>query len=164
MRELDRAACEFHYRESVFKKNKDWIVYETDLVLTPAPREELRATAGHIVETRNQKFPPEMKCAGSIFKNLILAELPTGVAAQVPSEIVREGKIPAAWFLERSGAKGLARGGVQVASYHANLVYNTGSGNARDLRELIADLKARVRARFGLDLEEEVQYVGFPAT
>lgn len=161
VRELDRAACEFHYRESVFKKNKDWIVYEAELLLTPARREELRATANQIVETRNRKFPPEMKCAGSIFKNLILAELPGAVAAQVPDEVVREGKIPAAWFLERSGAKGLARGGIQVASYHANLVYNTGSGNARDLRGLIAELKARVRARFGLELEEEVQYVGF---
>jgi UDP-N-acetylenolpyruvoylglucosamine reductase len=41
------------------------------------------------------------------------------------------------------------------------LIYNDGSGTARELRELIGDLKARVLARFGLELEEEVQYIGF---
>ena len=102
-----------------------------------------------------------MKCAGSIFKNLILAELPPAVAAQVPERVVREGKVPAAWFLEQAGACSLARGEMRVADYHANLIYNAGGGTARELRELIAELKARVGARFGLDLEEEVQYVGF---
>jgi len=47
-----------------------------------------------------------------------------------------------------------------VADYHANLIYNAGSGTAADLCALIRDLKARVRSRFGFDLEEEVQYVG----
>jgi UDP-N-acetylmuramate dehydrogenase len=102
-----------------------------------------------------------MKCAGSIFKNLILAELAPAVAAQVPERVVREGKVPAAWFLEQAGARGLARGEMRVADYHANLIYNAGGGTARELRELIADLKGRVAARFGFELEEEVQYVGF---
>jgi UDP-N-acetylmuramate dehydrogenase len=161
VRDIANAACDFRYRESVFKRDKASVILEVKLDLTPAPREELRATAERIVTARNEKFPPEMKCAGSIFKNLIVAELPGAVAAQVPKEVVREGKIPAAWFLEQCGAKGLARGGVRVASYHANLIYNDGSGTARELRELIGDLKSRVRARFGLELEEEVQYVGF---
>jgi UDP-N-acetylmuramate dehydrogenase len=58
------------------------------------------------------------------------------------------------------GAKGMRLGGVRVADYHANLIYNDGGGTARDLCALIIDLKSRVRAQFGLDLEEEVQYVG----
>jgi UDP-N-acetylmuramate dehydrogenase len=164
VRDIDNAACDFRYRESIFKRNKAWIILEVTLALAPASREELRATAGRIVTARNEKFPPEMKCAGSIFKNLLLAGLPGAVAARVPDEAVREGKIPAAWFLEQSGAKGLVRGGMHVASYHANLIYNDGSGTARELRELVGDLKARVQARFGLDLEEEVQYVGFNST
>ena len=53
-------------------------------------------------------------------------------------------------------------GGVRVADYHANLIYNDGGGTARQLRALIDELKSRVRARFGLELEEEVQYLGFP--
>jgi UDP-N-acetylmuramate dehydrogenase len=54
------------------------------------------------------------------------------------------------------------RGDIHVATYHANLLYNAGAGTAADLRALIADLKARVEREFGITLEEEVQYVGFP--
>jgi len=153
--------CDFHYRDSVFKSHKDWIIFSAQLALAPADADELRRTATEIVTVRNQKFPPTMKCAGSVFKNLILAELPPAIAAQVPERVVREGKIPAAYFLEQAGSKGQSRGDIHVADYHANLIYNAGAGTARELRELIEALKAQVRARFGLELEEEVQYVGF---
>ncbi len=161
VRVIGGAECEFHYRESVFKRHKDWIIFSARLALTPAGAVELRRAADEIVAARNQKFPPAMKCAGSVFKNLIFAELPAQAAAQVPERVIREGKVPAAYFLEQAGAKGQARGDIRVADYHANLIYNAGGGTARDLCALIADLKDQVRARFGLELEEEVQYVGF---
>ena len=75
--------------------------------------------------------------------------------------MIREGKIPSAYFLEEVGAKGMRNGDIHVADYHANLVYNAGNGSAREVREVIGDLKARVERRFGIRLEEEVQYVGF---
>jgi UDP-N-acetylmuramate dehydrogenase len=153
--------CEFHYRESVFKRHKQWIIFSTQLVLDPGDAAELRKTADGILAVRNEKFPVTMKCAGSIFKNLLLHDLPAAVAAEVPEKVVREGKIPAAWFLEQVGAKGLVRGDIHVANYHANLIYNAGGGTAADLRAVIQELKARVRARFGIEIEEEVQYVGW---
>ena len=162
VREFANAECEFAYRESVFKRYKDWIIFSAELALEPADAAELRRTAEEIVAVRNQKFPPTMKCAGSVFKNLIFSELPESAASAVPERVVREGKVPAAFFLEQAGAKGQSRGDIHVADYHANLIYNGGAGTARDLRALIADLKERVRARFGLEIEEEVQYVGFP--
>jgi len=152
--------CRFHYRESIFKRHKDWIIFSTELLLEPADAGRLRETAAGIRNVRNEKFPVTMKCAGSIFKNLLLEDLPPAVAAEVPASAVREGKVPAAWFLEQVGAKGVQRGDMHVAGYHANLIYNAGAGTAADLCAIIQDLKARVRARFGMDLEEEVQYVG----
>ena len=101
-----------------------------------------------------------MKCAGSIFKNFLFAELPGSVAAQVPRTSIIEGKVPSAWFLEQVGAKGMREGGILVADYHANLIYNAGDGTARELRSVIGELKRRVRDRFGIEVEEEVQYVG----
>jgi len=133
------------------------------LILEAADSDALRRRADDILKIRNEKFPPTMKCAGSIFKNFLLAELPGEVAAQVPVTAIREGKVPAAYFLEQVGAKGMMRGDIHVAGYHANLIYNAGSGTARDLCDLIDDLKARVRERFGMEVEEEVQYVGFPS-
>jgi len=162
VRVFDNAACEFHYRESVFKRHKDWIIFSTELVMDRADAAELRRISNDIVQLRNEKFPVTMKCAGSIFKNLLVADLPDGLAERVPARVIREGKVPAAYFLEEVGAKGMTRGDIHVASYHANLIYNGGAGTAADLRAVIAELKARVQQKFELTLEEEVQYVGFP--
>ena len=160
VRVFSNEECEFHYRESIFKRHKDWIIFSAELRLDPADAVELRKIADDILKVRNEKVPVTMKCAGSIFKNLLWKDLPTGVAAEVPSRAVREGKVPAAWFLEQVGAKGTRRGDIHVANYHANLIYNAGAGTAVDLCGVIGDLKARVRERFGIELEEEVQYVG----
>jgi UDP-N-acetylmuramate dehydrogenase len=159
VQEISNAACEFRYRESIFKARKDWIVLSATLRLDPADPGELRATAQGILKIRNEKYPPTMRCAGSIFKNLLFEQLAEAVRAQVPAKVVREGKVPSAYFLEQAGAKGMVCGGVRVADYHANLIYNAGGGTARQVRELITELKRRVRERFGLELEEEVQYV-----
>ncbi len=161
LRVFTNAECEFRYRESRFKAHKDWVILSVTLDLLPGDPRELAKISAEILAIRNQKFPPSMKCAGSIFKNFLLAELPARVAAEVPPAVIREGKVPAAYFLEQAGAKGMRRGGIAVASYHANLVYNDGSGSAAELVTLIAELKQRVRERFGLELEEEVQYLGF---
>ena len=160
IRRFDNACCRFHYRESIFKKHKEWIILHTDLELTPADAATLRAAADRINTIRNAKYPPTMKCAGSIFKNFLLADLPSDVAAQVPKTSVIEGKVPSAWFLEQVGAKGMREGGIHVADYHANLIYNAGGGTARDLGKVVGELKRRVRDRFGIDVQEEVQYIG----
>jgi UDP-N-acetylmuramate dehydrogenase len=160
VRVFGNAECEFQYRESVFKRHKEWIIFSTELLLEPAAAAELRQAADDILKVRNAKFPVTMKCAGSIFKNLLRDELAAEVAGAVPDNVVREGKIPAAWFLEQVGAKGMVRGDIHVADYHANLIYNAGGGTAADLCAVIRDLKSRVQERFGLELEEEVQYVG----
>jgi len=161
IRLFDNEQCQFLYRESIFKKHKEWIIFSTELRLETAAPAELQRISADILAVRNEKFPVTMKCAGSIFKNLLLRELPPHVAAEVPVTAVREGKVPAAWFLEQVGAKGMQRGEIHVAAYHANLIYNSGAGTAADLVALIRELKERVHARFGIEIEEEVQYVGF---
>lgn len=161
IREIPASECAFRYRDSTFKDNKGWIVLSTELALNYGDAAELRSKADGILAIRNEKYPPAMKCAGSIFKNLIYAELPEHVQTEVDSKVIREGKVPSAWFLDQVGAKGIRNGGIHVADYHANLIYNAGDGTAEQVREVIDDLKCRVRARFRFDIEEEVQYVGF---
>jgi UDP-N-acetylmuramate dehydrogenase len=161
VRSFGNAECEFHYRESIFKRHKDWIVFSAELDMDVASSAELRQTADDIFKIRLEKYPATMRCAGSIFKNLILAELAPAVQKQVPERVIREGKVPSAYFLEQVGAKGMENGDIRVADYHANLIYNAGQGTARQVCEIISDLKSRVERQFGLTLEEEVQYVGF---
>ena len=161
IREFNNEECQFHYRESTFKQNKQWIIVSCDLAMTPAEEVELQQKSAEILAVRNAKYPPDMKCAGSIFKNFLYAELPPRVAEQLPAAVVREGKVPSAYFLEQAGARGIRIGDIQVATYHANLIYNDGNGTATDLLRVIDEVKTKVREKFGLELEEEVQYVGF---
>jgi len=160
LRSFSNTECRFEYRESIFKQNKDWMILRARFELLPGDAIGLRQRADEIMRIRDTKFPPTMKCAGSIFKNLMVANLPEKAAAQIPPEAIREGKVASAFFLERAGAKGMRRGGIEVASYHANLIYNTGGGTAADLRDLIVELRERVHGMFAVELEEEVQYLG----
>ncbi|HZS56480.1 MAG TPA: UDP-N-acetylmuramate dehydrogenase [Bryobacteraceae bacterium] len=159
--EFNNSECQFHYRESIFKEQKDWVVLSTELKFHEGNTAELAKIAADIRTIRDAKYPPSMKCAGSIFKNIFFAELPPAVQSQVPANVVREGKVPSAWFLEQVQAKGMRRGDIKVADYHANLIYNDGNGTAADLIVIIEELKRRVREHFGFELEEEVQFVGF---
>jgi UDP-N-acetylmuramate dehydrogenase len=159
VREIGNTECEFEYRESVFKRHKHWVVLSASLRLEPAEPAELASIAAGILKIRNEKYPPSMRCAGSIFKNLMFREIPEPLRSQVPPAVIREGKVAAAYFVEQTGAKGMTDGDLRVADYHANLIYNTGSASATRLRALIATLKSRVREQFGLELEEEVQFL-----
>jgi UDP-N-acetylmuramate dehydrogenase len=153
--------CRFRYRDSIFKRNKPWIILSALLELEGGDAAELINKSAEILSIRNRKYPPTMKCAGSIFKNLLLMELPENVRSAVPERTIIEGKVPAAWFLEQVGAKGMTNGDIRVADYHANLIYNENRGTAAQLREVIGELKRRVTERYGFVLEEEVQYIGF---
>ncbi len=161
IREVANADCGFAYRSSGFKAHKDWILLAARMRLASGNPSEVRNTAAEILATRNEKFPPTLKCAGSIFKNLLVAQLSEKTLGRVPAPLIRGGKVPSAWFLEQIGSKGMCEGGIEVASYHANLIFNTGSGRAAEVCLLIDRLKSLVFSEFGLMLEEEVQYVGF---
>jgi UDP-N-acetylmuramate dehydrogenase len=162
VREFTNAECRFRYRDSIFKSHKQWIVLSATLEMETGDAAALAKTSDGILTTRNRKYPPTMRCAGSIFKNFLLSELPPHVVSEIPPTVIIEGKVPSAWFLEQVGAKGMKQGGIEVADYHANLIYNAGGGTARDLVRIVSELKDRVRQRWAIPLEDEVQYIGFP--
>lgn len=160
VRSIGQNECQFEYRESVFKRNKDWLIVGARLRLPHGDAGALRSRAAEIQRIRDSKFPPTMACAGSIFKNLHMKDLPAQAAAVVPERAVRAGKVASAFFLEQVGAKGMRDGGIEIASYHANLLYNRGGGTATEIHRIVNELKDRVRKRYGIVLEEEVQYLG----
>lgn len=166
VRTASRQECEFRYRGSFFKQARlagsPVLLLDAELHFEPGDAAALQARAAEILATRNAKFPPEMRCAGSIFKNLIVADLPPAARDALPASAIKGGKAPAAWFLDQVGARGLSHGGIRVTAHHANTLYHAENGTTADFLALVAELKARVRARFGLALEEEVQYLGLP--
>jgi UDP-N-acetylenolpyruvoylglucosamine reductase len=70
------------------------------------------------------------------------------------------GAIPAGKLIDELGLKGTRVGGAMVSEEHGNFIVNTGAASARDVLELIALLKARVRDERGLELETEVEIIG----
>src|SRR5579885_59293 len=106
VREFGRVQCLFAYRDSAFKHCKNWIILSVTLQMEAADPAALRSLANGILKIRNEKYPPSMRCAGSIFKNLLLAELPESARARIPAQVIREGKVPAPSFLAKAEPKG----------------------------------------------------------
>jgi UDP-N-acetylmuramate dehydrogenase len=53
-------------------------------------------------------------------------------------------------------------GAAQVSEKHCNFLINTGEASAADIEGLGEDVRARVKAKFGIELEWEIRRVGIP--
>ncbi|MDN5279733.1 MAG: UDP-N-acetylmuramate dehydrogenase [Clostridiales bacterium] len=137
----------FDYRTSVLKTTP-YIVLSARFQLAPGDREEIMAKMLDIKEQRKGKHPDKsVGCAGSFFKNL----------PPLPGEDRRRA---AGAVLEKAGAKGMSYGGASVFAKHANFIINEGKATSEDVKILAQLLKEKVLQNFGIQLTEEVLYVG----
>lgn len=163
VRWISRRMCNFRYRESVFKIKKNWIILAAEFRFNRETPSKLIKISQNTIRVRLEKYSPKMKCPGSFFKNIVLASLAprkrTALLSDMKKGIAKYGKVPTGYLLEAVGAKGMRQGDICVAEHHGNLIYNTGKGTARDVERLARALKKKVRGRFGIAIEEEVQYI-----
>ena len=68
--------------------------------------------------------------------------------------------IPAGKLIDELGLKGLRVGGAMVSLEHGNFIVNDGTATARDVLALIEQIKARAKAKRGIELHTEVEIVG----
>ena len=102
----------------------------------------VRARMEALLEQREAAQPIKSKTGGSTFKN------PPGHKA---------------WqLIEDAGCRGLTHGGAQVSEKHCNFLINNGAATAADIEALGEEVRARVKAKFGVDLEWEIKRVGVP--
>lgn len=164
-RNLNKKQCLFGYRESIFKKNKSWIITEVVLKMGAGERGKLLKTSREIIKLREKKYQPGLKCPGSFFKNVKLSDLSGKFRKiflkKIPKEKIMYGKVPSGYLLEEIGARGMRQGSIFVAKHHANLIYNPNGGRAADVLRLARRLKGLVKKKFAITIEEEVQYLGF---
>ncbi len=153
--------CNFNYRDSIFKKNK-FPILEVIFRLEPGDTNTLRQEAEDVLSKRLVKYPPGIKCPGSFFKNLVAAQIPQDVLKNIPPEKIVYGKLPAGALLEEVGAKGQSIDGIEIASYHANLFINQGTGTAKAFYDLAKTYAEAVKEKFGITLEPEVQLINLP--
>ena len=89
------------------------------------------------------------------------------IADKLPSDAPRwpmpDGRVKtsAAWLMEHAGvSKGDRLAGAQISSKHVLALSNSGDATAKDLIELARSAQEKVKAKFGIELQSEVQLVG----
>ena len=158
---LSKKECGFNYRDSNFKRNK-YTILEASFQLESGNPEILRQEAREIITKRLVKYPAGIKCPGSFFKNLVAAEIPAEILRNIPQDKIVYGKLPAGALLEQVGAKRQSLDGIEIASYHANLFINQGNGTAQAFYILAKEYALKVKEKFGITLEPEVQLINLP--
>lgn len=158
---LPKSECGFDYRESNFKARKNLIILACEFKLQKGNKKELKKKADEILKMRRQRYHPGLRCPGSFFKNVIANHLTKEILAKIPKEKIIYGKVPAGYLLEQVGAKGAKLGGAEVADYHGNLFINKDHATAKDFYTLAMKFQEKVKEKFGIQLEPEVQLVGF---
>ena len=138
-RDLPADAMAFGYDRSRLQTSGEILLSATFRVSRGDPA-TLRATARQSLAYRKGTQPLDTPSAGCIFQN------PEGQSAGA--------------LVDRAGLKGVAVGGARVSPTHGNFIVNDGHATARDIRTLIERCRDAVRTKFGVDLREEIVYLG----
>jgi len=183
LKRFNLAACQFSYRDSVFKRQPGrWLITTVRFRLprrwqplthygelarelaesgleTPSPHQVSNA----VIALRRRKLPDpaELGSAGSFFKNPVIE---AGQCADLlatyptlphhPQSDGRE-KLAAGWLIEQCGWKGRRLGPVGCYAHHALVLVNHGGATGADVLRLATDIRHDVRQRFGVELEPE---------
>jgi UDP-N-acetylmuramate dehydrogenase len=126
------------------------VVLSAAFRVSPGESEALRAVARRSLAYRKRTQPLHLPSAGCIFQNPDPARdaLPPGVPASAGA------------LVDRAGLRGVALGGARVSPLHANFIVNEGGATAADIRALAQRCRRAVAERFGVDLREEVGFLG----
>ncbi len=156
--------CRFAYKESIFKQDSYLLIWQIILKLRKGNFDNINKLINKYLKHREQT-QPKLPSAGCAFKNLKinnLRQINANLADDaVEAGIAKGGEIGAGWLIERSGLKGKHIGKAKISLEHANFIVNTGKATAEDVVMLISFIKQQIRTKFGVQLQEEVQYLGF---
>jgi len=137
---------EFGYRSSILKRTGEFVT-RAKFALKMGKKELIRQRVDEIFALRARKLPQDALTAGCFFKN-------------IPDSREEYGKLSAGKLLDEIGAKSLRCGDARVFEHHANIIVNDGTASAADVRRLAEQLKLKVKEKFGIELQEEITYLG----
>lgn len=142
--ELSREDMGYSYRHS--DAAEDLIFVEAVFEASPGNSDEIAARMSEITLSREASQPIRERTGGSTFAN--------PDAPGTPHQ-------RKAWqLIESVGGRGARRGGAIFSEQHCNFLINIGDATADDLEGLGEEMRARVKARHGVDLRWEVKRVG----
>lgn len=155
-------ACEFEYRDSVFRRDPKWVIIYVVFELKKKEAHEIDKEITTTISEREKRHLQRVRAAGSFFKN---PEAPSVVRALFEHEkktksIAR--RVPAGWLIEKVGGKGSKIGGAAASDQHPNYLVNaSGDAMANDVLTLAEQLHDKVKEKYKISMEPEVSLVGF---
>ncbi|MBI5733969.1 MAG: UDP-N-acetylmuramate dehydrogenase [Candidatus Kerfeldbacteria bacterium] len=157
------AECQFAYRDSLFKYNSD-IILSAEFELMAGDKAASQELVKKYISAR-QNQPYHLPSSGCVFTNVPIVDA-SEIKQKFPQEekleqFIARGQLPASWLIDQAGLKGKTMGGIQISGQHANYLVNVGGARAEDVVMMISYIKQQVRDKFGIQLQEEVRYLGF---
>ncbi|MFA0075121.1 UDP-N-acetylmuramate dehydrogenase [Vibrio cyclitrophicus] len=144
LKKYTQKGCLFGYRDSIFQK-LDEIILEVDLDLTQSVnKKESHSEMLNILQSRSRKFPRKLPNCGSVF---------------VSNPVMYEEFGPPGKVIEYCGLKGLAKGGAQISTSHANFIVNNGNATSKDILYLIDYVRDTVFEKTGYLMKVEAKFV-----
>jgi UDP-N-acetylmuramate dehydrogenase len=150
MRVVQRDEMGFGYDCSRLQHSREILVW-ADFAVAPGDTDVLRRTARDSLAFRKRTQPLAMPSAGCLFQNPDAARdvLPAGIPASAGA------------LIDRAGLKGARQGDARISPTHANFLVNEGQATAQDIRTLAERARTAVRDQFGVELRDEVVWLGF---
>jgi UDP-N-acetylmuramate dehydrogenase len=147
VKQVDQAYFEFDYDYSTLQKTKEVVLW-AQLRLFRGDVKRAQATAR---EWARRKALQPQRSAGCVFRNLSPDEqqrlnLPTPSIGYLVEHVLK--------------LKGTRRGDAIISLRHAAFIENLGQARAQEVKTLIDLVAEKARTELGLELHEEVEYVG----
>lgn len=184
---LQNKDCQFDYRNSLFKQEKNrYIIAEVLFSLQKQPtlhtdygaiREVLHnkqikqasiediSTA--VIEIRTAKLPDPLVLgnAGSFFKNPTVSTEQYNQLKQSHTDLIAfpisdtQYKLAAGWLIEQAGWKGKKKGPVGCYEKQALVIVNYAQASGREIFDFSEEIIQSVQSQFGIQLEREVNII-----
>lgn len=138
---INKEECNFSYRDSIFKKNKNFIILSAEFKLDYKNKEEMLNTIKENIIKRNTSQPLNYPNAGSVFRN------PIGYSA---------GKL-----IEDAGLKNYHINGAYVSDKHANFIINKNNASSEDIIELIEYIQKEISEKYNIKLKLEQEIIKY---
>ena len=135
---LDPKSINYSYRKSSNLNNK--VILSAILKFEKGNSKEISEKMSEFNKNRKKSQPPGIYNAGSVFKN---------------TEEYFAGEL-----IEKAGLKGYSINNVSVSSKHANFFIAKKGAKALSLYKLVQHVKEKVNDKYGVMLEEEIQFIG----
>jgi UDP-N-acetylmuramate dehydrogenase len=181
-----KKACQFRYRNSIFKNELKglYVITSVNFLLKKSPHsinvsykglnekmegknKTIQNIAKAVIDIRKEKLPNPEKIgnSGSFFKNPVIPIAQFRALQKqytnIPHYPDSKGKVkvPAAWMIDILGLKGFRNGDAGVHKNHSLVLVNYGNANGKAIKALAEKIQSEVANKFGINLTTEVNII-----